>query len=46
MAPGALQQEQMISSLDTLDLNLRFNKNDARTNLTSEDAVITHQVIF
>jgi len=46
MAPGALQQKQRISPLDKLNLNLRFNKNDARTNLTSEDAVITHQVIF
>lgn len=43
MAPGALQRKQRISPLDKLNLNLRFNKNDARTNLTSEDAVITHQ---
>lgn len=38
MAPGAL--------MNKLKLNLSFNKNDARTNLNSEDTVITHQVIF
>lgn len=46
MAPGALKQQPMNSSMGNLKLNLKFNKNDARTNLTSEDTVITHQVIF
>jgi len=49
MAPGALQQRQMISSpTSTPQFSFTFNANDNRASLPSGDAVgdITYQVIF
>ncbi|XP_025190344.1 sterile alpha and TIR motif-containing protein 1-like isoform X2 [Melanaphis sacchari] len=46
MAPGALQQNPMISSMNKSQLSSVFNKNDVRASLTSDDAVITHQIDF
>jgi len=43
MAPGALEQTQMISSSIKSQLSLALNKNDDHGNPTSEDSVITHQ---
>lgn len=56
MAPGALQQRQMISSSGIIDqsdrfaqsksqLRFAFNRNDIRVSLTSGDGVINHQSI-
>jgi len=46
MAPGALEQKQMISSSTKSQLSLALNRNNIHGNPTSEDAVITHQVIL
>jgi len=49
MAPGALQQRQMISSPSTTpQFSFTFNTNDNRVSLPSGDAVgdITYHVIF